>query len=230
MRLSKYIAHSGFCSRRDAEKLIKDNKVLINNRICNDYSYSVNEKDKVYINNILLKKPNEVEMYILNKPRGYITSKKDELKRKTVYDLIPSDKRNLISIGRLDYNTEGLLLFTNNGDLARYFELPKNKISRIYKVKVYGNVTKQIINKINSGINIKGTVHQIDEIKLIKNLKTNSWYSIKLSEGKNREIRKIFENFNLTVNRIIRTNYGEYSLNNIKLGEFKKIILKKTIY
>jgi len=73
-------------------------------------------------------------------------------------------------------------------------------------------------------------VHQIDEIKLIKNLKTNSWYSIKLSEGKNREIRKIFENFNLTVNRIIRTNYGEYSLNNIKLGEFKKIILKKTIY
>ena len=230
MRLSKYIAHSGFCSRRDAEKLIKDNKVLINNSVCNDYSYSVNEQDKVCINNILLKKPNKVEMYILNKPRGYITSKKDELKRKTVYDLIPSDKKNLISIGRLDYNTEGLLLFTNNGDLARYFELPKNKISRIYKVKVYGNVTKQIINKINAGINIKGTVHQIDEIKLIKNLKTNSWYSIKLSEGKNREIRKIFENFNLTVNRIIRTNYGEYSLNNIKLGEFKKIILKKTIY
>ena len=230
MRLSKYIAHSGFCSRRDAEKLIKDNKVLINNSVCNDYSYSVNEQDEVCINNILLKKPNKVEMYILNKPRGYITSKKDELKRKTVYDLIPSDKKNLISIGRLDYNTEGLLLFTNNGDLARYFELPKNKISRIYKVKVYGNVTKQIINKINSGINIKGTVHQIDEIKLIKNLKTNSWYSIKLSEGKNREIRKIFENFNLTVSRIIRTNYGEYSLNNIKLGEFKKIILKKTIY
>jgi len=229
MRLSKYIAHSGFCSRRDAEKLIKDNKVLINNRICNDYSYSVNEKDKVYINNILLKKPNEVEMYILNKPRGYITSKKDELKRKTVYDLIPSDKRNLISIGRLDYNTEGLLLFTNNGDVARYFELPKNKVSRIYKVKIYGNVTKPIINKINSGINIKGTLHQIDEIKLIKNLKSNSWYSIKLSEGKNREIRKIFENFKLTVNRIIRTNYGEYSLNNIKLGEFKKTILKRTI-
>lgn len=229
MRLSKYIAHSGFCSRRDAEKLIKDNKVLINNRVCNDYSYSVNEKDKVYINNILLKKPNEVEMYILNKPRGYITSKKDELKRKTVYDLIPSDKRNLISIGRLDYNTEGLLLFTNNGDVARYFELPKNKVSRIYKVKIYGNVTKPIINKINSGINIEGTLHQIDEIKLIKNLKSNSWYSIKLSEGKNREIRKIFENFKLTVNRIIRTNYGEYSLNNIKLGEFKKTILKRTI-
>ena len=227
MRLSKFLAHAGYCSRREAEKIIKDDKVIINNVICNDFSYQVDEKDEVYIGNTHVVGQSEIELYILNKPKGYITSRKDELDRKTVYDLLPDNKQHLISVGRLDYNTEGLLLFTNNGDYARYYELPKNKISRTYKVKVYGNIQNSYIKKIKDGITIDGITHKVDEITLEKKLNTNNWFIMKLTEGKNREIRKIFESLNLVVNRIVRTHYGKYSITNMKLGEFKEVNAEK---
>ena len=227
MRLSKFLAHAGYCSRREAEKIIKDDKVIINDVICNDFSYQVDEKDIVFIGNTHVVGQSEIELYILNKPKGYITSRKDELDRKTVYDLLPDNKQHLISIGRLDYNTEGLLLFTNNGDYARYYELPKNKISRTYKVKVYGNIQNSYIKKIKDGITIDGITHNVEEITLEKKLNTNNWFIMKLTEGKNREIRKIFESLNLVVNRIIRTHYGKYSIANMKLGEFKEVNAEK---
>ena len=229
MRLSKFLAHAGYCSRRDAEKLIKENKVILNNNICNDFSYQVDCNDKVYVGDTHIKAQSEIELYALNKPKGYITSKKDELNRKTVYDLLPNDKKHLISIGRLDFNTEGLLLFTNNCDYARFYELPKNKISRTYKVKVYGNIQNSDIQKIKEGINIDGVTHKVEEITLTKKLNTNNWFTMKLVEGKNREIRKIFESLDLVVNRIIRTHYGDYSVSNMELGEFKKLVAKKIL-
>lgn len=227
MRLSKFLAHSGYCSRREAEQLIQKNKVIINGNTCNDFSYQVKKDDEVFIGKTQIKEQKKIELYALNKPRGYITSKKDELDRKTVYDLLPLDKKNLLTIGRLDFNTEGLLLFTNNGEQKRYFELPKNKITRTYEVKVYGNINSSDIEKIEAGITINGIKHQVKQITLIKKLKTNNWLRIKLVEGKNREIRKIFESLGFVVNRIIRTHYGSYSLNKMKRGEFKKMIIKK---
>ena len=227
MRLSKFLAHSGYCSRREAEQLIQKNKVIINGNTCNDFSYQVKKDDEVFIGKTQIKEQRKIELYALNKPRGYITSKKDELDRKTVYDLLPLDKKNLLTIGRLDFNTEGLLLFTNNGEHKRYFELPKNKITRTYEVKVYGNINSSDIEKIEAGITINGIKHQVKQITLIKKLKTNNWLRIKLTEGKNREIRKIFESLGFVVNRIIRTHYGSYSLNKMKRGEFKKMIIKK---
>ena len=227
MRLSKFLAHSGYCSRREAEQFIQKNKVIINGYTCNDFSYQVKKNDEVFIGKTQIKEQRKIELYALNKPRGYITSKKDELDRKTVYDLLPLDKKNLLAIGRLDFNTEGLLLFTNNGEHKRYFELPKNKITRTYEVKVYGNINSSDIEKIEAGITINGIKHQVKQITLIKKLKTNNWLRIKLVEGKNREIRKIFESLGFVVNRIIRTHYGSYSLNKMKRGEFKKMIIKK---
>lgn len=227
MRLSKFLAHSGCCSRREAEQFIQKNKVIINGNTCNDFSYQVKKDDEVFIGKTQIKEQRKIELYALNKPRGYITSKKDELDRKTVYDLLPLDKKNLLTIGRLDFNTEGLLLFTNNGEQKRYFELPKNKITRTYEVKVYGNINSTDIEKIEAGITINGIKHQVKQITLIKKLKTNNWLRIKLVEGKNREIRKIFESLGFVVNRIIRTHYGSYSLNKMKRGEFKKMIIKK---
>ena len=227
MRLSKFLAHSGYCSRREAEQFIQKNRVIINGNTCNDFSYQVKKNDEVFIGKTQIKEQRKIELYALNKPRGYITSKKDELDRKTVYDLLPLDKKNLLTIGRLDFNTEGLLLFTNNGEQKRYFELPKNKITRTYEVKVYGNINSSDIEKIEAGITIKGIKHQVKQITLIKKLKTNNWLRIKLVEGKNREIRKIFESLGFVVNRIIRTHYGSYSLNKMKRGEFKKMIIKK---
>ena len=227
MRLSKFLAHSGYCSRREAEQLIQKNKVIINGNTCNDFSYQVKKDDEVFIGKTQIKEQRKIELYALNKPRGYITSKRDELDRKTVYDLLPLDKKNLLTIGRLDFNTEGLLLFTNNGEQKRHFELPKNKITRTYEVKVYGNINSSDIEKIEAGITINGIKHQVKQITLIKKLKTNNWLRIKLVEGKNREIRKIFESLGFVVNRIIRTHYGSYSLNKMKRGEFKKMIIKK---
>ena len=227
MRLSKFLAHSGYCSRREAEQFIQKNKVIINGNTCNDFSYQVKKNDEVFIGKTQIKEQRKIELYALNKPRGYITSKKDELDRRTVYDLLPLDKKNLLTIGRLDFNTEGLLLFTNNGEQKRYFELPKNKITRTYEVKVYGNINSSDIEKIEAGITINGIKHQVKQITLIKKLKTNNWLRIKLVEGKNREIRKIFESLGFVVNRIIRTHYGSYSLNKMKTGEFKKMIIKK---
>jgi len=227
MRLSKFLAHSGYCSRREAEQFIQKNKVIINGNTCNDFSYQVKKDDEVFIGKTQIKEQRKIELYALNKPRGYITSKRDELDRKTVYDLLPLDKKNLLTIGRLDFNTEGLLLFTNNGEHKRYFELPKNKITRTYEVKVYGNINSSDIEKIEAGITINGIKHQVKQITLIKKLKTNNWLRIKLVEGKNREIRKIFESLGFVVNRIIRTHYGSYSLNKMKRGEFKKMIIKK---
>lgn len=227
MRLSKFLAHSGYCSRREAEQFIQKNKVIINGNACNNFSYQVKKNDEVFIGNTQIKEQKKIELYALNKPRGYITSKKDELDRKTVYDLLPLDKKNLLTIGRLDFNTEGLLLFTNNGEHKRYFELPKNKITRTYEVKVYGNINNSDIKKIEAGIMINGIKHQVKQITLIKKLKTNNWLRIRLVEGKNREIRKIFESLGFAVNRIIRTHYGSYSLNKMKRGEFKKMIIKK---
>ena len=227
MRLSKFLAHSGYCSRREAEQFIQKNKVIINGNACNNFSYQVKKDDEVFIGKTQIKEQRKIELYALNKPRGYITSKKDELDRKTVYDLLPLDKKNLLTIGRLDFNTEGLLLFTNNGEHKRYFELPKNKITRTYEVKVYGNINNSDIKKIEAGIMINGIKHQVKQITLIKKLKTNNWLRIKLVEGKNREIRKIFESLGFVVNRIIRTHYGSYSLNKMKRGEFKKMIIKK---
>ena len=227
MRLSKFLAHAGYCSRREAEKFIKADKVIINNNICNDFSYQVEAEDTVFINGTHILPQTEIELYVLNKPKGYITSKKDELDRQTVYDLLPDDKRHLISIGRLDFNTEGLLLFTNNGDYARYYELPKNRILRTYKVKVFGDITDFILEQIREGVEIDGITHNVEDIILTKKLKSNSWLNIQLTEGKNREIRKIFESFNIVVNRKIRTQYGDHSIDNMQLGEFKKVTAKK---
>jgi len=227
MRLSKFLAHAGYCSRREAEKFIKADKVIINNNICNDFSYQVEAEDTVFINGTHILPQTEIELYVLNKPKGYITSKKDELDRQTVYDLLPDNKKHLISIGRLDFNTEGLLLFTNNGDYARYYELPKNKILRTYKVKVFGDITDFILEQIKKGVEIDGIIHNVEDIILTKKLKSNNWLNIQLTEGKNREIRKIFESFNIVVNRIIRTQYGDYSIDHMQLGEFKKVIAKK---
>tara|TARA_B100000575_G_C23042768_1_gene600215 strand:+ start:75 stop:749 length:675 start_codon:yes stop_codon:yes gene_type:complete len=223
MRISKFIAHAGLCSRREAEKLIINRKVKINEKLCEDLSYKVKDTDKVVIGGKKINLQSSVNIYILNKPRGYITSKIGQKQRKTVYDLLPKNKQNLITIGRLDYNTEGLLLFTNNGDIAREYELPKNKIKRTYRVKVFGSIKDSYIEKIKHGVKIDGITHKVDNITLIKKLKTNNWFKIELSEGKNREIRKIFKKFDLTVNRIVRTNYGEYSIGKMKSGEFKKI-------
>ena len=149
IRIAKFIAKAGAYSRRDAEKLIFEGKVEINGRTIDSPAIFVSQKDKILADGKIIKLNETTRIWLLNKPKGYITTSKDPQKRKEVFDLLPSKIDHLIPIGRLDLNTEGLLLFTNNGDFSRYMEHPKNKIIRKYKIKVRGKVEKEKIDEIN---------------------------------------------------------------------------------
>ena len=173
-------------------------------------------------------KPSEItRIWLLNKPKGYITTSKDPQKRKEVFDLLPSNIDHLIPIGRLDLNTEGLLLFTNNGDFSRYMEHPKNKIIRKYKIKVRGKVKKEKINEINGEMIINNIKYKIINAELMSYSQSNSWLTIEIAEGKNREVRKIFEHLDIQINRLIRIKFGPFELGQIKKGEFIELNKKE---
>ena len=162
----------------------------------------------------------------INKPRGVICTHKDEFNRRRVFDLIPKKTLNVIegklhSIGRLDYNSQGLLLLTNDTKIKHYLESPKNKISRIYKVRVQGEINKDILNKIKKGIKIKNIIYKVTSIKLIEGSNSYNWILIKLDEGKNQHIRKIFFKVGLSVNKLIRIQYGPYKLSSLETGAIK---------
>ena len=227
IRIAKYISNSGHCSRREAEKLIKDGRVKINNQICDHPSQKVNNEDIVEINKKIIKINNKVEIWKLYKPIKYICSNKDNLKRKKIFDLLPKGLPRLISVGRLDYMSEGLVILTNSGEYSRYLELPSSNIERIYRVCINGNVKNTHIQRINRGINIKNINY--NKIKLIieKKSKNYVWLIFKLKEGKNREIRNICNFFSWKIIKLLRIKYGPYKLGKLKVGETEKIKVLK---
>ncbi len=228
MRIAKYISHSGYCSRRNAEKLILANKVKINSKICDTLSTKIAKSDTVEIDNKIINLNKLIRIWCFYKPLGIINTSKDTYNRKTIFDLLPKKLKNLISVGRLDINSEGLLLLTNNGELSRYFELPKNSFRRQYRVRVQGIVDKNKLSILKKGIKIKNFNYKPIIADLERQSKTNAWIKMTITEGKNREIRKICSHFGWRVNRLIRIKYGEFSIGNLKPGEIKEI--KKHTY
>ena len=223
IRIAKYISNSGYCSRRDAEKLIFKNKVLINDEICAHPSYKVKKQDIIKINNKIIKKTKKIEIWKMYKPVKYICSTKDNLGRKRIFDLLPKGINKLISVGRLDYMSEGLILFTNNGEYSRYLELPSSKIERTYRVCISGAVKKTDIKKINKGITIKKIKYQRVKLAQEKKTEKHTWLIFKLKEGKNREIRNICNFFSWNIIKLLRIEFGPYKLGNLKVGDVKKI-------
>ncbi|WP_341792694.1 MULTISPECIES: pseudouridine synthase [unclassified Rickettsia] len=226
-RLAKAISNSGVCSRRDAEGLIIAGKVKVDGSIIVYPATNVNDDNQIEVSGTLINQQQGTRLWIYYKPVGLITTHKDPLARKTVFEELVGLPR-VISVGRLDLNSEGLLLLTNSGDLARQFELPANKIKRIYKVRAYGN-PQSLLNGNYRNIKINGIYYNPESIKLIQESTTNSWFEVVLTEGKNREIRKIFEYFGLKVNRLIRTQYGNFTLDNLKAGEYKEVKYIKSL-
>ena len=225
IRIAKIISKSGAYSRRDAEKLIFEGKVELNGKTIDSPATFVNPKDKILVNGKVIKPFEMTKIWLLNKPKGYITSSKDPQNRKKVFDLLPAKIDHLIAIGRLDLNTEGLLIFTNNGDFSRYMEHPKNKISRKYKLKIRGKIDKEKINEINGEMIIDKIKYNIINVEFISYSQSNTWLTVEIAEGKNREVRKIFEYLNIQISRLIRIKYGPFDLGQLKKGEF--IELKK---
>jgi len=227
MRITKFISNAGYCSRREAEKLIEDRLVKINNNLCLHPSYIVNENDKITVGKKIIKLIESVRLWKLYKPIKYICSTKDEHNRKKIFDLIPNDFPRTISIGRLDFMSEGLLLLTNNGDYSRKLELPSKGYERIYRVCIRGQIEKKYLEKINKGITIENIFYKKIKIKIEKLDKNFTWLIVKLKEGKNREIRNICKSFSWQIVKLIRIQYGPYKLGSLKVGEIEEIKIKK---
>ncbi|AFB20997.1 pseudouridine synthase [Rickettsia canadensis] len=220
-RLAKVISNSGVCSRRDAEKLIAEGQVKVDGITILAPATNVDISNQIEVSGILINQSQKPRLWIYYKPVGLITTHKDPLSRKTVFEDLTSLPR-VISIGRLDLNSEGLLLLTNSGDLARQFELPSNKLKRVYHVRAYGN-PDFLLKSEYKNLEIDGILYNPYSIKLLRGNNTNAWFEIVLFEGKNREIRRIFEYFGLKVNKLIRVQYGSFTIGNLKPGDYKEI-------
>ena len=227
-RINKVLARSTGFSRRDIDRLIDEGAVEIDGKTILSKGCRINVNSKVKINQkiISLKRDSELNsIYLFHKPRGCLVTKSDPKNRKTIYDFLKKNHNNLLSVGRLDYNTEGLLLLTNNGELKRKLELPSSNLERVYKVKVQGTVDKKIIQKLALGYRINNFKYKPIKAYITNNTKTYTLLMMTLTEGKNREIRNIFESLNLTVTRLIRVSYGKYKLGNLPKGIVKNIKL-----
>ncbi len=223
MRIAKFMARSGVCSRREAEELIKQQRVSINGEIIANPAVNVEGNEKILLDGEKLPAVEDTRLWLYHKPAGLVTTHKDEKNRPTVFDNLPKSLPRVISVGRLDLNSEGLLLLTNNGELSRKLELPQNGWSRRYKVRVFGNVTPDMFDKLKKGVTVDGIEYGAIKAEIESKQGANSWLSVTLCEGKNREIRKVMKHLGLEVSRLIRLSYGPFQLGNLKKGELREV-------
>ena len=222
-RLAKFIASAGVCSRREAEKYISDGRVTVDGQIIKTPAFNVTGDENILLDGEKLKAPEAVRLWLYYKPTGLVTTHKDEKGRKTVFDELPENIGRVISVGRLDLNSEGLLLLTNSGDLSRELELPKNAWSRRYRVRVHGILNQNKLSEVQKGVTIEGISYGKTEITVDSQNGTNAWLTVTLNEGKNREIRKLMAYCGLEVARLIRVSYGPFQLGNLQKGEIKEV-------
>ena len=227
MRIAKYIANAGFCSRREAESLIESRIVKINEIVCVHPSNRVNENDKITVGGKLIKFNNKIRIWKIYKPIKFICSTRDDQNRRKIFDLVPKNLPRMISVGRLDFMSEGLLLLTNNGDYSRNLELPSKGYERVYRVCLRGKIKMEDIDRINNGIKINNVIYERIKIKIDKSNKDFTWLIIKLREGKNREIRNICKYYSWKIVKLIRIQYGPYKLENLKEGQIEEIKVLK---
>lgn len=221
MKLIKYLLQAGVGTRKECETYIKENKIYVNGNIITDYNYNINEhSDSIKINT---KKITSVtRVYIaLNKPAGFICSVNDEQGRPTVLDIIKKKKGKLYPVGRLDFNSEGLIFLTNDGDWANKITHPSNNIEKVYSVKIYGENIKEKIKQLNNGINIKNKLIKPLKVFIKKLNPKTAWIEIHITSGENRIIRRLCEKNNLNVSKLIRTKIGTFTLKGLNKGEYK---------
>ena len=223
MRIAKFIANAGFSSRREAEKLIEEKIVKINGELCLHPSEIVGKNDKITIGKKIIQMSENIRLWKMYKPIKYICTTKDERQRKKIFDLIPQDFPRMISIGRLDFMSEGLILFTNSGDYSRSLELPSTGYERIYRVCIKGKIENKNIEMINRGIKIDKINYNRIKIKIEKSNQIYTWIIVRLKEGKNREIRNICKYFAWNIVKLIRIQYGPYKLGKLREGKIEEI-------
>ncbi len=231
-RIAKRIARAGLCSRRDAESWIRAGRVIVNDTVLETPAFIVGLNDKILVDNEPLPKQEATRLWRYYKPRGLIVSHHDKQDRETIFDRIGDKLPRVISIGRLDLDSEGIILLTNDGGLARYLELPSTGWTRKYRVRVFGKVDETQLNKLKKGITIDGIHYGSLLARLDKQMTSNAWLTIAIKEGKNREIRRVMEFLGYSVSRLIRTSYGPFQLGNMEEDTFievKQSILREQL-
>jgi 23S rRNA pseudouridine2605 synthase len=233
MRIAKALARAGLCSRRDAERWIAEGRVRVNGQVLASPARDVGPKDRIEVDGEALPQVEPPRLWRYHKPKGLVTTHKDPQGRETVFDKLPEHLPRVISVGRLDVNTEGLLLLTNDGQLARHLELPATGWMRRYRVRAHGSVTQEALDKLKDGVEIDGVRYGPVEAALDKAPDrdkarekpqgSNVWLRIGLREGKNREVKKILEHLGLTVNRLIRVSFGPFQLLELPPGEVEAV-------
>ena len=223
-RIAKVIARSGLCSRREAERLITNGNVKVNNKILLECGVNVTSQDLIEVNNQPLPSKIPTKLWLYNKKRGYLVTNYDPEGRPTIFDQLKKKLgTRFISVGRLDMDSEGLLLLTNDGDLARKLELPSTGWLRKYRVRVHGYVIKKNLELLKNGITVDGIRYGKIDAKLDKQQGSNAWITLGIREGKNREVRKIMNHLGYNVNRLIRVSFGPFQIKNLASGEIEEV-------
>src|SRR5262252_5935458 len=218
-RIAKLLARVGLCSRRDAERWIAAGRVSVDGRVLTTPAVTVSAANDVRVDGAPLPALDRPRLWRYHKPAGLVTTHRDEKGRPTVFDALPAELPRLISIGRLDLNSEGLLLLTNDGALARRLELPATGWLRRYKVRVHGEVEAERLAALENGVTIDGVTYGPIRASLERQQRSNAWIAMALREGKNREVRRVLEHLDLQVTRLIRLSYGPFQLGNLARGE-----------
>ena len=230
MRINKFLAESGVCSRRNADKLIEDGQVKVNGKIC-VIGQEIDEfSDSVTVNGKKVGLSDTFEYYIMNKPKGYVCTVKDDKGRKTVMDLLPPNIKRVVPVGRLDYDSEGLLIFTNDGDLTFKLTHPKNEIPKTYLVKTERPIAESDISKLKQGVVIDGIKTKKCNVRFVESTKTGSKLHITITEGRNRQIRKMIEAVGNNVDFLKRIKIGDLTLSGLNRGETRKLSAQEVEY
>ncbi len=228
-RIAKVIARAGLCSRRDAERWILDKRVQVDGVVIDTPALVIDDPTRVRVDGKALPAVTEPRVWLYHKPPGLVSTHKDEQDRPTVFEHLPASLPRVISVGRLDLNSEGLLLLTNDGTLARDLELPSTGWVRTYRVRVFGFVTPQLLETLKDGCQVEGIRYGPIEAKIEKVTGRNAWIIVSLSEGKNREIRQVMRHLDLRVNRLIRQSFGPFHLGNLERGAIHEVPRRQLI-
>ncbi|AJE46220.1 pseudouridine synthase [Celeribacter indicus] len=222
-RIAKVLSRAGIASRRDAEAMIAEGRVTVNGRTVASPALNVMPKDRIFVDGKEVGEPEPPRLWLYHKPAGLVTTAKDEKGRETVFDKLPADLPRVMTVGRLDLSSEGLLLLTNDGEIKRRLELPDTGWLRKYRVRVKGTASEAMLEPLRHGVVIDGEEFQPMEVVFDRQQGANAWLTVGLREGKNREIRRAMEHIGLTVNRLIRISYGPFRLGTLAPGAVEEV-------
>ncbi len=222
-RIAKVLSRAGVASRREAERMIADGRVSVNGKVIDSPALNVTDKDRIAVDGKQVGDPDPPRMWLYHKPAGLVTTERDEKDRPTVFASLPDTMPRVMSVGRLDLNSEGLLLLTNDGAVKRKLELPSTGWLRRYRVRIKGSASEAQLDQLRQGITVEGITYQPMEVTFDRQQGANAWLTIALREGKNREIRRAMQAIGATVNRLIRVSYGPFQLGELKAGEVEEL-------